>query len=161
MEKQGSERSGNSTKSAVAQLLGGGRIPTDKPLSIKLMQAAKAVFPEGKVFSHALTECSACSLLRVDGQRPCPLPREGDHSLFFLVHGYHPASQYLPSPQGEMWAKASLGARGRMLHGKIIFAPAETKPPKVYWVSRHQEQSLLIVSCPRAQRTRRVSFKPL
>lgn len=44
---------------------------------------------------------SACSLLRVDGQRPCPLPREGDHSLFFLVHGCHPTSQYVPSPQGE------------------------------------------------------------
>lgn len=28
----------------------------DKPLSIKLMQVAKAVFPEEKVFSHAPTE---------------------------------------------------------------------------------------------------------
>lgn len=71
---------GNSAKSTVTQVLGGGRIPMEKPLSIKLMQPARAVFPEG-VFRHVPQSTLLACLSELVGKDHARLPRIGDHSL--------------------------------------------------------------------------------
>lgn len=64
------------------------------------------------------------------GQDHAHSPGKETTACSFWPRDATPTSQCLPSPHGELWAKASLGATGRMLHRKIISAPAQTKTQK-------------------------------
>lgn len=132
----------------------------EKPPSIKSTRRARAVFPEGKLSDAYSQNTLLAHLSELVGKDHAPQPRE-DHTQPVISGPPTPSSPPIPSFLSRgMWAKRSLGAAGRMLHG-TFFCPRADKNLKVYSVSKDQEQSLIIVSCPRAQRTGCVSFQPL
>lgn len=119
----------------------------EKPPSVKSTRRARAVFPEGKLSDAYSQNTLLAHLSELVGKDHAPQPRE-DHTQPVISGPPTPSSPPIPSFLARgMWAKRSLGAAGRMLHG-TFFCPRADKNLKVYSVSKDQEQSLIIVSVP-------------